>query len=285
MNEFGEYHPAVSFLYFALIIVFSMFFMHPICLLFSFFGAGLYLLLLRRAKNVLFAIPVFLIAVILNPLFNHSGATILFYMRNGNPFTLESVYFGAAAALMIGTVICWFSCFNAVTDREKIIYLFGKTVPVMSLILSMAVRIVSEFKRKIREINDAQRGLNGNKGRFKNAMSVFNALVTASLEDAVETADSMICRGYGLKGRTAYSDYIFTKRDTVLSIVLAALGVYIISGVLCGGMKFRYFPTLSGGGITPYSISVFAAYFILCIMPVIIEITEAYRWKAIKSKI
>lgn len=285
MNEFKEYHPAVSFIYFALIIIFSMFFMHPICLAFSFFGAFLYSVLLKRAKVILYTIPVSAFAAVLNPLFNHGGATILFYLGNGNPFTAESVYFGIAAAAMISTAICWFSCFNAVIGQEKIIYLFGRIIPLMSLILSMSVRLVSEFKRKIKDISNAQKGLDMKKSRFKNTAAIFNALVNASLEDAVETADSMTCRGYGLKGRTSYSNYIFTKRDAVLCVVFAALGVYIITGAVLGAMKYRYFPTMSGAAVTPYKASVFAAYFILCIIPVVIEITEVCRWKAIKSKI
>lgn len=285
MNGFKEYHPIVTFVYFAFTITFSMFFMHPACLAISFCGAFLYSVLLRRAKVVLYTAPVSVLAAVLNPIFNHGGATILFYFGNGNPFTAESVYYGLAAAMVISIAICWFSCFNAVIGQEKIIYLFGRIIPTMSLILSMTVRLVSEFKRKTKEIYNARKSMGIKENRLKEAASVFGALVNASLEDAVETADSMACRGYGLNHRTSYSNYIFTKRDGVLLAAVAAIGIYVIAGVVSGAVKYRYFPTLSGAPATPYTISVFAAYFVMSMIPVIIEITEVCRWKALKSKI
>jgi energy-coupling factor transport system permease protein len=37
----------------------------------------------------------------LNPLFNHAGVTLLFYLPGGNPVTLESMVYGLAAATML----------------------------------------------------------------------------------------------------------------------------------------------------------------------------------------
>lgn len=285
MNGFKEYHPMVTFIYFAFTITFSMLFMHPACLAFSFVGAFLYSALLNRAKVVLYTLPISVLAAVLNPVFNHGGATIIFYFGNGNPFTAESVYYGLAAAMVISTAICWFSCFNAIIGQEKIIYLFGKIIPSMSLILSMTMRLVSEFKQKTRDIFNAERGLGIKKNRFKEAASVFGALMNILLEEAVETADSMACRGYGLKKRTSYSNYIFTGRDAALLIVVVASGIYITVGSFFGAMKYRYFPTLSGAEITPYTVSVLAVYFVMCMMPSIVEFTEVCRWKSLKSKI
>ncbi len=39
-------------------------------------------------------------------------------------------------------------------------------------------------------------------------------MVTWSLENAIETADSMRARGYGLPGRTSFSIYRFDSRDS-----------------------------------------------------------------------
>ena len=284
MNEFKEYHPVAGFVYFELVITFSMFFMHPVCLALSFLGAFLYCLILGRAKTILYALPVAAFAAVLNPLFNHSGATVLFYFGNGNPFTAESVYYGLAAAAMLCAVICWFSCFGAVMTGDKTIYLFGRIIPSMSLVISMILRLIPEFKRKMREIGNARKGL-FKSYRLKDAVSVFGALVSASLEGAVETADSMSCRGYGLKHRSAYSNYIFTKRDAAVCIACVLTGAYTVIGAAEGALGWRYFPSVSGAEITPYGISVFAAYFIMCLMPVIIEAAEVCRWKAIKSKI
>lgn len=47
-------------------------------------------------------LPVCLLTMVMNPLFSHAGATMLFYMRNGNPVTLESIVYGLASGLMLG---------------------------------------------------------------------------------------------------------------------------------------------------------------------------------------
>lgn len=110
-------------------------------------------------------------------------------------------------------------------------------------------------------------------------------MVTWALENAIETADSMKSRGYGLPGRTAFSIYRFEKRDSyVLLFILFCTG-YIMAGSLSGGLYYRYFPTVKGVGLQPYSLSLYICYLALCIAPVIINIREDRKWKAIQSGI
>ncbi len=80
-DTFSRYHPAVNFLFFALVLVYSMVLMHPVCLLISLLGAVLYVIQLNGRKglrfSLRFALPVMLLAAIVNPAFNHAGVTIL----------------------------------------------------------------------------------------------------------------------------------------------------------------------------------------------------------------
>ena len=55
---------------------------------------------------------------------------------------------------------------------------------------------------------------------------------------------------------------------------------YDLVGALFGGMDFRFFPSMKGVRLTSYSVSVFAAYFILCSIPMVIEFWEDRKWKA-----
>jgi hypothetical protein len=59
---------------------------------------------------------------------------------------MESIVYGLAAAFMFVTVIIWFSCFNAVMTSDKFIYLFGKVIPALSLILAMVPAPCAEIK-------------------------------------------------------------------------------------------------------------------------------------------
>ncbi|MDR3296465.1 MAG: energy-coupling factor transporter transmembrane protein EcfT [Clostridiales Family XIII bacterium] len=294
-DAFSGYHPAVNFLYFTLVILFSMFFMHPACLAISLTCSFIYSISLNGKKarrfNFLFLVPMMLVAALLNPAFNHEGVTILLYLKSGNPLTLESIAYGAAAAAMLAAVICWFSCYNAVMTSDKFVYLFGRVIPALSLILSMVLRFVPRFRAQIRQIAKAQKsiGRDASSGgiltRARRGVTIFSILVTWALENAVETADSMRGRGYGLPGRSAFSIYRLEGRDLRALFFMGAMGAYVVAGNWAGGLYWRYFPGLRGVSATFFSCSLFAAYFILCMTPFVIDRIEDRKWKALQSKI
>ena len=295
MNAFKAYHPLVNFLYFAFVIVFSMFFMNPICLGISIVCAFTYSVVLDGTKavkfNLIYMLPLMLMAALINPAFSHEGITILAYLPSGNPLTLESIIYGIGAAVMLGSVICWFACYNKVMTSDKFIYLFGRVIPSLSLILSMVLRFVPRFKEQLKVIASAQRaiGRDVSQGsiiqRAKNGLTILSIMTTWALENAVETSDSMKSRGYGLKGRTAFSIFTFTKRDLIALVIIITTAIYIIVGSMMGAIQFSYYPYIKTAEINLYSLSIYSAYFMLCIMPVYIEGKEAHKWKSIKSKI
>ena len=295
MNEFKTYNPIVNFLYFVFVIGFAMFFMHPVCLCISLVCSFTYSVMLKGKKaiktNLIYMLPMLIVMALINPAFNHEGVTILEYLPSGNPLTLESVVYGLAAATMIVSVICWFSCYNEIMTSDKFIYLFGKIIPSLSLILSMTLRFVPKFAAQLKVVTNAQRcmGRDVSNGsimkRAKHGLNILSIMVTWSLENAIETADSMKSRGYGIPGRTAFSIFTFDKRDQKALLCIMLLGVYTFIGNMMGGMYFRYFPEIAWAKNSFFSTSVFIAYFLLCICPIIIELWEVRKWKAIKSKI
>ncbi len=295
MNEFKTYHPIVNLMYFVCTIGFSMFFMHPICLAISLAASSAYAILLggRRAlrRGVLYFLPMLLFMAAINPAFNHRGVTILTYLPDGNPLTFESIIYGVATAAMILSVITYFSCYTAVMTSDKFIYLFGRVIPSLSLILSMTLRLVPRFAQQLGSVTRAQRGIGrdvktgGAIKRLRCAAATLSIMITWSLENAIETADSMRSRGYGLRGRTAFSVYRIDDRDIYALICIFGLGIYLLTGFMRGGLRFVYYPSLQGGGASLYEISLFAAYFALCVMPIAMELYEVRKWKIIRSKI
>ena len=243
MNEFAKYHPLINFIYFTAVIVFSMIFVHPICLVTSLLCSVMYSIILNGKKALKFIamlLPLMLISALINPAFNHEGVTVIAYLPSGNPLTLESILYGIVAASMVATVICWFSCFNKIMTSDKFIYLFGRIIPSLSLILSMTFRFVPKFKEQLQEVSNAQKsmGRDTSEGsvfaRVKNSIRILSAVITWSLENAIDTSDSMKSRGYGLTGRTAYSNYIFDIRDVTALIYLAVTITYFLIGALFG---------------------------------------------------
>ena len=292
-DTFSSYHPIVNFLYFGFVMVFSMTFMHPVCLGISLACAVAYSVYLNGKKaakfNLKYMLPMFIVAALINPAFNHAGKTILTYLPSGNPLTLESITYGIAAAAMLISVITWFSCYNEIMTSDKFVYLFGRVIPAMSLILSMTLRFVPKFKAQIKVVSDAQKCVGrdiSNGGvleRVKNSLTILSVMITWALENAIETADSMKSRGYGLKGRTAFSIYRFDKRDRAAILWLLICGAYIITGACFGGVYWRYFPTMRGVVAGAFPLSAFLCYFALCITPVVINVKEERKWNVLKS--
>ena len=295
MNEFKAYHPVVNFVYFLFVIGFSCFFMHPIALCISLMSGFIYSVMLKGKKtiktNLTYMIPTFLMMALINPAFNHEGVTIIAYLPSNNPLTLESIAYGLCAAVMIVSVICHFSCYNEIMTSDKFIYLFGKIIPAMSLIISMTLRFIPKFASQLKVVTNAQKcmGCNVSSGklikRAKNGLNILSIMTTWSLENAIETADSMKSRGYGNPGRTAFSIFTFDKRDKKALICILVLGVYTFVGNLMGGMYFKFFPSLKTADISIFNISIFVAYLLLCVYPIIIEIREVRKWKSLMSKI
>lgn len=292
-DAFSQMHPIVNFIFFAFVIGFSMFIMNPACLLISLVCALFNVLYLNGKKavrlSVLYLLPTIIIIAIVNPVFNHDGVTMLAYFPWDNPLTLESIIYGIATAVLLSSIVLWFSCFNEVMTSDKFIYLFGRVIPSLSLVLSMALRFVPKFIFQFNVIRNSQKciGRDISDGkllqRLKNAAKIISIMISWALENAIETADSMKSRGHGLKGRTAFSIYRFSKRDAaVLSIIMTSGVILIIMSVL-DVAKFRYFPSVKGNVISAPAIIYYALYFSLMIMPLAINVWEGIKWKRLRS--
>ena len=178
----------------------------------------------REEKAILsdmgFYLPLFLLVAVTNPLFSHNGVTPLFFM-NGNPVTLEAVVYGVFISVMVVGVLFWCKCYNEIMTEDKFLYLFGRIIPKMSLVLSMALRFVPMFKRQMKNVSRAQKamGLYSQKSyvdRLRGGIRVFTAMISWSLENSMELSSSMRARGYGLHGRTNFSLFKFGARDAAV---------------------------------------------------------------------
>lgn len=293
-DVFSGYHPAISLLYFVLVIGLTMFLNHPVCLGISLVGALAYALYLKGKKaarfNLVYMLPLLVITALLNPAFSHQGATILAYLPSGNPLTLESILYGIHAAFLLIAVISWFSCFNAVMTSDKFVYLFGRVIPALSLVLSMSLRFIPRFAAQLGVITKAQKciGRDASSGgllrRAKHGIRILSILVTWALENAIDTADSMKARGYGLPGRTAFSLYRFDRRDKGALLFLILCGGGVLAGALAGKLRFVYMPVLFGAAFDLWQAGIFLLYLTLCGMPVILNGKEALQWKARQNR-
>ena len=120
---------------------------------------------------------------------------------------------------------------------------------------------------------------------MKIAVSVFSIMLSWVFENAIDTADSMKSRGYGLKKRTAFSIYRFDKRDKYTIFYLLVCAIFLCVGAFSGVFSFSYFPDLRFTPINLTTIPFYIVYFLVSITPIIINLKEEIKWKTLVSKI
>jgi energy-coupling factor transport system permease protein len=189
---------------------------------------------------------------------------------------------------MMGASIVWFNCCNTVFTSDKIIYLFGRVIPALSLMISMTLRFVPRFKNFLQSVLRTQRAMHkpeNTKEKLGQALAAFSATVSWAMEQSIVSADSMKSRGYGLFGRTAFSIYIFEKRDGITLFVLFLLCAGAAVPHIVGLMGWTYYPSMTGELIGPVQIFAYLCYGGMCNLPLIIDMMEDRKWNALRSKI
>ena len=314
MNSgFKGYHPLVNVLFFISIIAFGMLLRHPVYLVISFISSTAYYLKLSgkdgRKTVFRFLLPMLLFVVIINSFFNHYGVTTLFILPSGNNFTFEALVMGIVSGITVVSVIQWFFCCNEVVTEDKFMHIFGRILPKGALVVSMILRFVPLYRRRYKEKSQARKcmGLNGTDSficKMKNTFKNIGILISWSFENAIETADSMKARGYGLKGRTYYSRFQWQTGDTLALILLVLFDALIIFGLVSNSAYCIYNPYViinqpSEIGTTyiinelnltinPFgflSIISLIAFTLLCFLPLTIDLKEDIKWHRLQSKI
>ncbi len=293
MRFFERFHPAALLAYFAAVLLIAMFSASPVIVLLALAGglgfAATMTTWREKCADLTFYLPLLLLVTITNPLFSHNGVTPLFFL-NGRAVTLEAIVYGAGLGVTLWAVLLWCRCWSRIMTSEKVLYLFGRAIPKLSLVLSMALRYVPLLRRQAKKLERAQQTLglyasDSYLDRLRAKLAVYSGLVGWSLENAVEVSRSMKARGYGLKGRTAYANFHFTRRDAaLLALVVCAAGVYLtVTALGYGG--FTYYPALSGADTRPLALAGYAAFGALAFAPFLIEGGQTLQWNSCKSRI
>ncbi|MBQ4552722.1 MAG: energy-coupling factor transporter transmembrane protein EcfT [Clostridia bacterium] len=281
MRAIERLNPIALTIYFLLVSGRVMFSNDPVLLCCSLMGAlALHFALhgLTGWKTHGYTIALFAVMALMNPIFNHNGATVLFVM-NDNPVTLEACLYGLSAAGMIVAVLYWFRAFSFVMTSDKLLYVFGGISPRLALLLSMTLRYVPLFGAQARKVSQAQKALGLYKednivDSFKAGLRVFSVMVTWTLENGIITADSMTARGYGTGRRSRYSLFRWRTEDAlflILSLVLCTLSAIFDRAVV-------YYPLLQIAPLTVRATIGYVAYGMLACMPVFICGKEAVKW-------
>lgn len=286
MNNFKSLHPICIFTYFVFMIVMQLLCNHPIFIVIA--CAGAISLLLSVGVKELFGmfkwiLPMTVFIAVANPLLNHRGVTRLCRIF-GQWITLEAVCYGIVAAMLLATLILWFSSYQKIMTSDKFLYLFGKIAPATSLLITMALASVPKLRGQLQQIRECQEMETGKPektgDKFRKATNHVTTLIGWSLENAVEQADSMKARGYGIKRRTTFHLFHFRKRDIrFFSLLLVGAGICLglrMQG--CGKMDF--YPRINGGFLGQEDIFFYVVFGVIAGLPGAMEWKEKLLWRS-----
>lgn len=192
---------------------------------------------------------IFLVVSALNVILNPMGVTTICYIGTRR-LTMESLCYGVSNGLMLATVILWFRSFTAILPNQKFLYLFGRRFQKTGLLLSMILKMFPETRYKIHCIQfaDDTLGYEGSmslRQKIARGMRHISVLLEWSMEDGIETADSMKARGYGEGLRTSYEEYPVTAYDKITGVVMFVTFAIALAAVVVQNREFVYYPTLA----------------------------------------
>ena len=294
-TSFKDFNPITQALFFLSVLIITMFNMHPILLVISLAASAVYTgytggIGALVASIKLMAVTSIMI-IIINPLISHEGITVLTRLPDGNELTLESVIFASAAALMMSCTVEWFYCVNRIFTSDRIIYLFGRITPKLALMISMTLNFISKFRVHFAEIRSARYAIEKNDSSFRiaskmnNSVKIISSMLQWSAENAVDTADSMKSRGYGIKKRTSYTRMKITCADVIYILLIAAADSILAWLIMSGALGSSYYPyfEIEYNGIQ--TVSGYIIYGLLCMMPIITDVKGELKWRCLISKV
>lgn len=279
---------------FAVALVLSMVVRHPLFLASAFLGALACYLTTKGANSLRklgWMVPLLLLVTFGNPLINTMGDTVLFTYFGGRPYTFEALCYGLATASMVASMFLWFGCFNAVLTTDKLSYLFRNIAPAGALVLTMVLRLMPHFQKKIQQFSQARACIGRaaqtttRKDRIASGSALLSMLTAWALEGSQETADSMQSRGFGLPGRTSYVNYRLTKRDIFLAAGVLSLFGFVVFGLAQGTASMEYIPAIVLPQLGAFGIAAWVGYTALLLLPTFINVSERVRWRVSLSKI
>ncbi|MGJ7919495.1 energy-coupling factor transporter transmembrane component T [Neobacillus sp. LXY-4] len=287
-KRFERFHPLVLFSYYVGVLALLMLLFHPIVLVVGLVIIVIFHFIQDRCRSLrrwfFLMVSTGVIIIILNPLFNQNGSHVLFNIFK-RQFTLEATMFGVTTALSIMGVIAIFVSYNEVMTPNKIFYLFSKLLPQFAVLLMLTLRFIPLMKRRLEEISAVQtsKGLSVRSGswnsRVKSGLLYVQVLLTYSLEEAIQTADSMKARGYGLGTRSTYDYFRFKKADLTAIIYLVLFMILALYGRFLGYGFLTIYPLIETLKLSVMDTAVFGEFLLFLGFPLFVEIGGMLKWR------
>ncbi|MFD2443730.1 energy-coupling factor transporter transmembrane component T [Bacillus sp. CGMCC 1.16607] len=290
-THFSAFHPSVTFCYYMVSLALLMLFMHPFYLTVAFCILIIIHFVHDQFESLrrwLFLMIISgLLIFLMNPLFNERGRNVLFEIF-GHRVTAEAAIYGGMSAISILGVMMIFVSYNEIMTTNKLLFLFSKIIPQFAILLMLTLRFIPLMRRRIEDISAVQKskGIYINHGpwrdRLKKGMLYIQVLLTYSLEEAIQTADSMKARGYGKPNRSSYEHFSLKKSDIFAFIYIFSLVFSLLYGRFLGYGFLTIYPRMESIQLVPIELIQIFIYALLLCFPLFVELGGVIRWRLLK---
>lgn len=291
VRGFRSFHPIILLLYYLFAMAALMLYQHPMflalatvtILLMNFMLDGGIELKKWRTMILIMAV----LTLVLTPFFNQRGNHLLFYIFEKQVY-LEAIWQGVMISLTLVCILTLFLTFNLVITPDKFVFLFSKIMPQWALLIMLSLRFVPLLRKRLLEIGDVQsvKGFSlktgSVKSRARNGMLFLQTLLTWSLEESIQTADSMTARGYGLGQRSKYQPFYMKKRDWMAFAFLLVSGTLVLFGWWLGDGVLTMLPVLEPVWLSGREWLYWILFFMMIGFPIWTEGKEMVKWKFLR---
>ncbi len=254
-RAFDVVHAAVPATLFVGVVALSMLAVQPVLTAVSLAGALLFSLLARggaaTARGLAWQLPLLALVCLLNPLFSASGSTLLFKLGPRSVY-LESLAYGATMGGLMVAVVLWFEGAATVLTQDRLLALAPRRARALPLVAGMVAQLVPQLLHRSRDVRASLAACTaaGPRPGSRDALTRTSSLLLSwSLEESLERADSMRARGWESgRPRTAYRPELLRWRDVAVlagNAVLLALAAVCAWG-LCS--QWRFYPRITALG-------------------------------------
>ena len=192
------------------------------------------------------------VLAVVNPLLVPSGVTTLWRMEFGPltlSITLQGIVYGITTALRLGAVIMSFALLYLVLEAGDQLALLSRLSFRVGLVLSLALRLLPVLSHDARRVSDAQRarGIDLDAGPRRKRVAarapLLAALLSRSLERAMDVAASMESRGFGARGRSRWSHgRPWRAADVVVAVSALIAAAALVGGLIAGAFSYTFYP-------------------------------------------
>ena len=249
---FDTLHAAVPALLFAGTALLTMLAVQPVYVALSLAGALAFSLRARGARatahGLVWQLPLLALICLLNPLFSASGSTLVCKLGSRSVY-LESLAYGAAMGALLVAVVLWFEGAACVLTQDRLLALSPRRARSLPLVVSLAAQLVPQMLDRARTVRATLAACTaaGRRGGLRDELvRTSTVLLTWSLEDSVERADSLRARGWESgRPRTSYRPERLRRRDAAALAGVAALLALcaVCAWRTCAGWSF--YPAMS----------------------------------------